>query len=109
MANDHPNTSGLIPLNQRPDNERTMIQSAGGQASARKRREIRRIKNQISGLRSTYKDEDPATTAIINLFDKLTDPKTSINDTIKVLGFIQGSESNLPIELYNSPIIPKID
>lgn len=36
MANNSPNTTGLIPLNNRPRNECAKIQSAGGIACAKK-------------------------------------------------------------------------
>ncbi len=39
MANKNPDTSGLVSLADRPNNERTKIQSAGGIASGISRRE----------------------------------------------------------------------
>jgi hypothetical protein len=44
--NDH----NLIPLNKRPAEERKTIQSAGGKASAQKRRELRKRKQVLEAL-----------------------------------------------------------
>ena len=91
MANYNPDTSGLISLADRPNNERTMIQSAGGIASGRKRKEIKRISEIVYGIRQES-EEDPIETAIKSLFFDLNSPITSTNDIIKGLNFIKEME-----------------
>ena len=91
MANHNPNTSGLISLADRTQNERTTIQSAGGIASGKKRREVKRIYEIIQGIRQES-EEDPVETALKSLFFDLNSPHTSTNDIIKGLKFVQDSE-----------------
>ena len=92
MANNNPDTSGLISLADRPNNERTMIQSAGGIASGKKRRKIKRIHEIIQGIR-LESDEDPVEMALKSLFSDLNSQNTSTNDIIKCLKFIYDTET----------------
>lgn len=88
MANKNPNTSGLMSLADRPNNERTTIAKQGGLASGQKRKEIKRMSDIILGFRKES-EEDPVEKAIKFLFNDLTNPFTTITDTIKGLKFIK--------------------
>lgn len=48
MANFNPDTSGLISLADRPDNEKTTIQSKGGKASGVARREKSKMRQILA-------------------------------------------------------------
>lgn len=93
MANHNPNTSGLISLADRPNNEKTTIQSHGGIASGKKRRELKRMCEIIRNIRQES-DEDPVETAIKALFSELSEFGASTNDIIKGLIFIRNMETD---------------
>ena len=93
MANYNPNTSGLVSLADRPDNERTKIQSQGGIASGKKRRELKRMSEIIQGIREGS-EQDPVETVIKTLFSELNSFDASTSDIIKGLNFIRGMEIN---------------
>jgi hypothetical protein len=88
MSNSNPNTSGLISLADRPDNERTTIATQGGVASGKKRKELKRMSEIIQGIRHES-DVDPIEKSMQFLFHDLTDPFTSTQDVIKCLKFIK--------------------
>ena len=57
MANFNPDTSGLISLADRPDNEKTTIQSKGGKASGVARREKNKMRQiLVEALMHPYED-----------------------------------------------------
>ena len=87
MANYNPDTSGLVSLADRPDNERTTIATQGGIASGKKRAELKRMSEIVAGLRQES-EEDPVAKSIKFLFYDLTNPLTSIPHTVKGLNFI---------------------
>ncbi len=87
MANPNPDTSGLKPFNTIPNSESAVIQSAGGIASAQKRRELKTIKHIIQDLRMEA-TTDPVALAIMNIFEKLQNEKTTIAEIIKSIEFI---------------------
>lgn len=91
MANNNPDTSGLVSLADRPNNERTTIATKGGIASGKKRKEIKRISEIVYGIRQES-EEDPIETAIKSLFFDLNNPITTTNDIIKGLNFIKEIE-----------------
>lgn len=94
MANNSPNTTGLIPLNNRPRNECAKIQSAGGIACAKKRKELKKIAEIIYTIRQESGELDPAETAVITMFSKLKDPNITVKDLICILQYIQMSEKS---------------
>lgn len=88
MANYNPDTSGLISLADRSNNERTTIATQGGIASGKKRAELKRMSEIVTGLRQES-EEDPVEKSIKFLFCDLTNPLTSIPDTVKGLKFVK--------------------
>ena len=91
MANNNPDTSGLVSLADRTNNERTMIAQQGGIASGKKRKEIKRLYEIIQSVRQES-DKDPIERAINSLLFDLHNPNTSTNDIIKGLQFIKSLE-----------------
>ena len=87
MANYNPNTSGLVSLADRPDNERTTIQTMGGVASGQKRREIKRIAEIVNNIRADG-EEDPVVRFIRHLMEQLSNENIKIADAIKILAFL---------------------
>ena len=96
MANHNPNTSGLVSLADRPVNERTTIQSQGGVASGKKRRELKRMVEIVQCIRQES-DEDPVETAIKAFFTGLNKFGASTNDIVKGLSFIRELETGTPL------------
>ena len=92
MANHNPNTSGLISLGDRYNNERTTIAEQGGIASGKKRREVKRIADIIYGIRKEY-DIDPVVEAVKLFFANLQDKNAKLTDVLKALDFLKGFES----------------
>lgn len=88
MANYNPDTSGLVSLADRSSNERTTIATQGGIASGKKRAELKRMSEIVTGLRQES-EEDPVEKSIKFLFCDLTNPLTSIPDTVKGLKFVK--------------------
>lgn len=87
MANYNPNTSGLVSLADRPNNERTTIQSQGGVASGQKRREIKRIAEIVNNIRADS-EEDPVVSFVRHLMEQLSNEDIKIADAIKILAFL---------------------
>ena len=96
MANYNPNTSGLVSLADRSVNERTTIQSKGGIASGKKRRELKRMVEIVQCIRQES-PEDPVEKAIKALLAGLNDFGTSTNDILKGLNFIRELETSSPL------------
>ena len=87
MANYNPNTSGLVSLADRPNNERTTIQSQGGVASGQKRREIKRIADIVNNIRADS-EEDPVVSFVRHLMEQLSNENIKIADAVKILAFL---------------------
>ena len=85
MANFNPDTSGLVSLADRPNNERTMIQSQGGVASGQKRREIKRIAEIVNNIRADG-EEDPVVRFVRHLMEQLSNENIKIADAVKIFG-----------------------
>lgn len=94
MANDNPNTSGLIPFNQMSRSESAEIQSLGGKASAEKRRTICKIKDILNGVRAEY-DVDPIEQLAVSVFQQILSPTSTLRDKIKVLEYTQKAVGEL--------------
>ena len=94
MANNNPDTSGLVSLADRDNNERTTIATQGGIASGKKRREIKRISDIVYGIRQEG-EIDPVVGFVKSLFEILQDTNTKTSDLIKILQFMQSMESEL--------------
>ena len=103
MANYNPDTSGLVSLASRPNNERTTIQSQGGIASGKKRRELKRIADIVQLVRKES-DVDPVIACVQGLFAKLTDNDLKIKDTLQLLSFIKAIEPEYKPEKKQSSI-----
>ena len=102
MANYNPDTSGLVSLASRPNNERTTIQSQGGIASGKKRRELKRIADIVQLVRKES-DVDPVIACVQGLFAKLTDNDLKIKDTLQLLSFIKAIEPDFkPVKKQSS-------
>ena len=102
MANYNPDTSGLVSLASRPNNERTTIQSQGGIASGKKRRELKRIADIVQLVRKES-DVDPVIACVQGLFAKLTDNDLKIKDTLQLLSFIKAIEPEFkPVKKQSS-------
>lgn len=91
MANDNPNTSGLISLADRPNNERTTIAEQGGIASGKKRKEIKRLADIVYGIRKGC-ENDPVVDVVKSLFDSLQNTDTKTTDILRILNFIKDVE-----------------
>ena len=87
LANYNPNTSGLVSLADRPNNERTTIQSQGGVASGQKRREIKRIAEIVNNIRADG-EEDPVVRFIRHLMEQLSNENIKIGNAVKILAFL---------------------
>ena len=91
MARYNTNTPGLIPVNQMSYSDSTVIQCAGGTASAEKRRTVRKIRDIIDGVRQSY-DVDPVEQAICDFFVLLvSNDKLTVSERIKALEFIRNA------------------
>lgn len=107
MANYSPDTSGLISLADRPNNERTTIQSQGGISSGKKRREIKRISDIVQGIRKEN-EIDPIVVFIRTLFTKLIDSEIKVRDALQLLKFIKEIEPEFRPEPKGSSIAEMI-
>lgn len=87
MSNPNPDTSGLKPFNKMSDSERTAIQSAGGTASAKKRRELKTMREIIQDLRQTAK-EDPLVDSLKILLSQSLRITTEPKDIIRTIALI---------------------
>ena len=103
MANYNPNTSGLVSLADRPDNERTTIQSQGGVVSGQKRREIKRIADIVYGIRKAN-EYDPVVDAVKSLFGCLQDISTKPADILRILYFLKDIEPEFRPEPQKSSV-----
>lgn len=103
MANSNPDTSGLISLADRPNNERATIQHMGGVASGKKRREIKRVADIVQNIRKES-EIDPIVAFVKLLFSKLTDGEFKIKDAIQLLSFIKQIEPEITPEPHRSSI-----
>jgi len=105
MANDNPNTSGLIPFNQMSHSESTEIQSLGGKASAEKRRTICKIKDILNGVRAEY-DIDPVEQLTVSIFQQILSPTSTLRDKLKVLEYIQKAVGELNTDSKSGRNLP---
>lgn len=87
MANPSPDTSGLKPFNTMSDSERTAIQSAGGTASAKKRRELKTMREIIQDLRQAA-NEDPLIDSLKVLLNQSLYFTSNPKDVIKTIALI---------------------
>ena len=94
MANFNPDTSGLVSLADRPNNERTTIQSQGGVASGQKRREIKRIAEIVNNIRADG-EEDPVVRFVRHLMEQLSNKNIKIADAVKILAFLATLEPTI--------------
>ena len=106
MANFNPDTSGLVSLADRPNNERTTIQSQGGVASGQKRREIKRIAEIINNIRADG-EEDPVVRFVRNLMEQMSNDNIKIPDAIKILAFLVTIEPTIAVQ--NPPLESRIE
>lgn len=91
MANYNPDTSGLVSLADRDNNDRTTIATQGGIASGKKRKEIKRIADIVYGIRKGC-ENDPVVDVVKSLFDSLQNTDTKPTDILKILNFIKDVE-----------------
>jgi len=88
MANNNPNTQGLRPFNQLTPEEQKAIRSAGGKASAAKRRRLKIQNEIIDNIRKQFK-YDPIALGYYSLFKKLEGDALNITDTIRVIEYFE--------------------
>lgn len=103
MANNNPDTSGLVSLADRDNNERTTIATQGGIASGKKRKEIKRIADIVYGIRKEC-EQDPVINVVRSLFESLQDPNTKPAEILRILNFIKDVEPEFKPEPPRSSI-----